>query len=375
MKLEFHQLDRRHEHLRARNPQRQRQLLASLAASGQQTPIVVVAVPDQPDRYLVIDGYKRIAALQQLGRDTVEAVVWPMNEVQALVLDRSLHWSEPESALEEGWLLAELEQRFGYGLEELARQFDRSVSWVSRRLALVELLPDSVQQQVRAGEIPAQVAMKYLVPVARGSLDDCQQMAAAFARHKFTSRQAGQLYAAWREAPPQIRQRLLEQPQLFLKAQRETEPQAAGSPLQELLRDLEMIAAIAHRANRRVSRATSQFEQLDAEQSEQVRHQLDFARQELRRLAARIPQEAKPGKEQEHVESKSASHDSATTWSGSEETRDRAPAGYLSSERAQGASLQLHPGADAPACGEGRTLSATDPGVVGPLQGESCTGP
>jgi len=107
MKLEFHQLDRRHEHLRARNPQRQRQLLASLAASGQQTPIVVVAVPDQPDRYLVIDGYKRIAALQQLGRDTVEAVVWPMNEVQALVLDRSLHWSEPESALEEGWLLEE----------------------------------------------------------------------------------------------------------------------------------------------------------------------------------------------------------------------------------------------------------------------------
>ena len=375
MKLEFHQLDRRYEHLRVENPQRQRQLLASLAASGQQTPIIAVAVPDHPDRYLVIDGYKRIAALQQLGRDTVEAVVWPMNEVQALVLDRSLHWSEPESALEEGWLLAELEQRFGYGLEDLARQFDRSVSWVSRRLALVELLPDSVQQQVRAGEIPAQVAMKYLVPVARGSLDDCQQMAAAFARHKFTSRQAGQLYAAWREASPQIRQRLLEQPQLFLKAQREAEPQAAGSPLQELLRDLEMIAAIAHRANRRVSRATSQFEQLDAEQSEQVRHQLDFALQELRRLAARIPQEAKPEKEQEHVESKSANHDSATTCSGSEETRDRAPAGHLSTECAQGASFQLRTGATAPACGESRTLSATDPGVVGPLQGESCASP
>jgi len=32
--------------------------------------------------------------------------------------------------------VAELEQRFGYGLDELARRFDRSVSWVSRRLAL-----------------------------------------------------------------------------------------------------------------------------------------------------------------------------------------------------------------------------------------------
>jgi hypothetical protein len=205
------------------------------------------------------------------------------------VLDRSLHWSERESALEEGWLLAELEQRFGYGLEELARQFDRSVSWVSRRLALVELLPDSVQQQVRTGEISAQVAMK------RGSLEDCQQIAEAFARHKFTSRQAGQLYAAWREASLQIRQRLLVQPQLFLKVQRETEP-AAASPLQELLRDLEMIAAIAHRANRRLRKMHDQCEPPQEEQSEMLRHSLALGLQELQRLATRIP-EVKPGAE------------------------------------------------------------------------------
>ena len=42
MQLEFHQLDRRWEHLRVRHPHRQRRLMASLAESGQQTPIVVV---------------------------------------------------------------------------------------------------------------------------------------------------------------------------------------------------------------------------------------------------------------------------------------------------------------------------------------------
>ena len=93
MRLEFHQLDRRWEHLRVRRPERQRRLLASLAGSGQQTPIVVVAVTEQADRYLVIDGYQRIAALQQLGRDTVEAVVWSLSEVEALVLDRSMRWA------------------------------------------------------------------------------------------------------------------------------------------------------------------------------------------------------------------------------------------------------------------------------------------
>ena len=139
MQLEFHQLDRRYEPLRVRSPQRQRQLLASLAASGQQTPIVVAAVADQPDRYVVVDGYQRIAALEQLGRDTVEAVVWPLSEAEALVMDHSLRWSKHDSALEQGWLLAELEQRFGYGLEELARRFDRSVRWVADRLPVVIL--------------------------------------------------------------------------------------------------------------------------------------------------------------------------------------------------------------------------------------------
>ena len=133
MKLEFHQLDRRYEHLRARNPDRQRRLMTSLATSGQQTPIVVIAISNGTDRYLVIDGYKRVVALEQLGRDIVEAVVWDMSEADALVLDRSMRFSEQETALEQGWLLQELERRFGYSLEDLARRFDRSVSWVSRR--------------------------------------------------------------------------------------------------------------------------------------------------------------------------------------------------------------------------------------------------
>src|SRR5579864_4445129 len=88
MRLEFHQLDRRWEHLRAQHPARQRRLLASLAEVGQQTPIVVVAAESQAERYVVIDGYKRLAALRQLGRDTVEAVVWPMSEAAAVLVDR-----------------------------------------------------------------------------------------------------------------------------------------------------------------------------------------------------------------------------------------------------------------------------------------------
>ena len=218
MQLEFHQLDLRWEHLRVREPHRQRQLLASLAESGQQTPVVVVVSKDNTDRYLVIDGYKRIAALRQLGRDTVAATVWPMSEAEALLLSRSLRFSPQESALEQGWLLSEMEQRFGYTLDDLARRFDRSVSWVSRRLALVELLPEMIQRQVREGSLSAQIAMKYLVPVARVSADDCERLAAAFVKHRCDTRQAAQLYTAWREGSRAARGRILAEPELFLKS-------------------------------------------------------------------------------------------------------------------------------------------------------------
>jgi ParB family transcriptional regulator, chromosome partitioning protein len=373
MQLEFHQLERRGERLRVQQPQQQKRLLASLAGSGQQTPIVVVPLESEPDRYVVIDGHKRIAALQQLGRDTVEAVVWAMTEAEALVLNRSSRWSQRESALEEGWLLADLQQRFGYSLQELANRFDRSVSWVSRRLALVEVLPQSVQQQVRSGEISAQVATKYLLPVAGSSLEECRQMAAAFARCQCTTRQAGQLYAAWRQASPQIRQRIFEQPQLFLKTQSQAAP-PADSSIQQVLGDLEMIAAIARRANRRLKTATAELERMDQAQSEQMQHQLQRTLEELSRLAIAIPRQEASGKEP-HAQSTATSRDSGNACPGSQQEGDRSGAGDLSPERAQGHSFQLDRSTRVSAAGESRTLPAADPRAALPVQGEFGAGP
>src|SRR5260370_31869046 len=121
-----------------------------------------------------------------------------------------------------------MEQSFGYSLEELARRWDRSVSWVTGRLELVELLPETIQQQVREGRLGAQLAMKYLVPVARVNLEDCVRMASAFVQQHCDTRQAGQLYAAWREGSRVVRERILAEPELFLKTQRQGPGRRAG---------------------------------------------------------------------------------------------------------------------------------------------------
>lgn len=366
MQLEFHQLERRWERLRVDHPQRRHRLLASLADSGQQTPIVVVASPGQSDRYVVINGYKRIAALEQLGRDTVEAVVWPMDEAAAVLLDRSLRLCEHETALEVGWLLAELEQRFGYSLEELARRFDRSVSWVSRRLALVELLPEAIQQQVREGNIAAQVAMKVLVPVARQSLEDCQRMAAIFAEHHCNSREAGQLYAAWRRGSAAIRKRIFDDPALFFKTQRQ-EKIPAG-PAAELIRDLEMVTAIVNRAQRRL--AGAEAVELDWQQRAAARQQVERIERQLQRIEEKLLPEQAP-----HVEPSTTDHDSGAAPSGSSETGDRADAGDIPCGRTQSPAFELHRRTGVAAAGESRTVPPTDPGAFRPVPGESRASP
>jgi len=167
MDLEFHQLDLRYRDLRVSDPVREGRLLSSLAQSGQHVPALVVEGGD--GRYVLIDGYRRVELLRRLGRDTVYAMVLSMDEPSALLFAYRLERSGRRSALEEGWLLKELGSVHGMGREALSRALLRSTSWISRRLGLVEVLPESVQHAVRAGCVPAHAAMKSLLPLARAN--------------------------------------------------------------------------------------------------------------------------------------------------------------------------------------------------------------
>jgi ParB/RepB/Spo0J family partition protein len=252
MELEFHQLDLRHAPLRVRQPARERRLLASLADIGQQMPIVVVhgAAP-----YVVVDGYKRVRCLRRLHRDTVAAVQWDLSETDALILRQLLQTEATDSVFEQGWLLRTLREDHGLALDVLARRFDRSVSWVSRRLDLVRTLPAPVQQHVREGRIVAHAAMKYLVPLARAKPEACTQLADALAPHRFTTRQIGRLYQAYVAGPAATQALVLTDPGLVLRLTEDAEPgcvRPEASAPDALITDLHVLGAVARRATRRL---------------------------------------------------------------------------------------------------------------------------
>lgn len=368
MELEFHQLDLRYERLRVRRPERERRLLASLAERGQQVPIVVIALPQEPNRFLVIDGYKRVRALRRLGQDTVRATVWDLEETDALVLDRSLRTAEGETALEQGWLLQELHRGLGLSLEDLARRFDRSVSWVSRRLALVRDLPESIQQQVRQGAIPAHAAMKYLVPMTRACREDCERLAEAIACHRFTTQEVAQLYGAWRTGLTPLRRRVLEDPKLFLRARREIEQEepVAARAAEELLRNLDVAGAMARRALRQWREAVGA---MNLAERENVWLCLQQVMSDFTRLSDHIE------KEQDYVESESTDRDPGAASPGGGQAPDCTDAQDLPRERPEGDPVGIDRAPLPHPRGKSGALPARDPGAVWVLPGESGPSP
>lgn len=180
-------------------------------------PIIVVGGGADPARYRVIDGFHRIRALARLGEDTVWAVEWELEDLDALLLERGLR-SASETTIEQAWLLAELADRFGLDGEDLARRFDRSPSWISRRLALVRILPEPIQEWVRDGRISGHTAMRHLVPLARAKPEFALEVASAVARQKLTSREVGQLTQLLRRVSREHRPRILADPKLALRA-------------------------------------------------------------------------------------------------------------------------------------------------------------
>jgi ParB-like chromosome segregation protein Spo0J len=286
MDMELCQLDRRYEPLRSRSATRERRLLASLAEVGQQTPIIVVrAVPEDADveRWVVVDGYKRLRALGRLGQDIVSAAEWTLAEPDALLLERVLRMGDEDSPIEQGWFLLELTERFNLGLEELARRLDRTKSWVSRRIGLVKHLPEPTQQHVRSGAIGAHAAMKYLLPLARANAADCAQLSNNIAPERPTSRQLGQLYATYAAGTASTRQLVVNQPVVVLRARAESEQgSSTTAPIEQVLEDLRIIAAVAQRAWNRLGRGA--VDGANSDERGGLRHGLEEAGAAVRRL-------------------------------------------------------------------------------------------
>jgi ParB/RepB/Spo0J family partition protein len=241
-------LDLKYARLSVRRPAAERRLLASLGETGQQSPVIVVA-GEAAGQYVVVDGHKRVRALKRLKADVVKAAVWELAEPQALAAAYQLGSQGRRDAFEEGWLVAELHRGFKWSLGEIAERMVRSKSWVSRRLALVEELPDWMAAEVVGGRIGAHAAANYLVPLTRGNSEEGRALAEKARGLGLTNRQWGELYASWRASGLAARVKIAQDPMLFLKAKEASKALGLEVGLDEkqqrCVKNLELIGSVS----------------------------------------------------------------------------------------------------------------------------------
>jgi hypothetical protein len=160
--------------------------------------------------------------------------------------------------LEQAWLVRELIERHSLTLGRVAGELERSKSWVSRRLALVRELPERVQELVRRGGVCAHAAVRSLVPLARANALASERIAEIVAQHGLTSRQTAKLAAAYRTARGAQRDRLLDEPLLYLKAEEHVASGKTDDQVPRLVEDFEILARVARRAEKRLGAGDDQ---------------------------------------------------------------------------------------------------------------------
>jgi ParB/RepB/Spo0J family partition protein len=285
LQIDLHRLELRFAETRLPEPRAIERLAQSIEQCGQLIPCVAVPAggaqpPPVSERWVLIDGYRRVAALKRLGRDTAQVQVWRCELAHGLLQALACAQARRSDPIEEALLLRELLEGFGLTQHELARRSGRDISWVNRRLALLTGLPQECLAAVRTGTLSCWAATRVLAPLARANTTHAAALLKAAREQPLSTRELSEWFAHYQRASRPVRERMVVQPGLFLKALRAREQdhhveQLRSGPEGQCLSDLRHLDALIGRLRERLAALTGQ---------ELPREVLEM----LRRLRARL---------------------------------------------------------------------------------------
>lgn len=200
-------LDRRYRALRLPCPAPRRAALrAALERQGQRQPVLATDGVE-PGRLVVVDGFKRVELLAELGAPVLIGVA-TLDAPSALGLLVATNARSDLSKLEEAWVIDALQREHGLDQPAVAALLGWHKTTVCRRLQLLTALERQVQDDVRLGLVSA-AAARELARLPRGT-----QAAAARAvvAHDLSSRQVGRLVTVLRTVDARERVAVLDDP-------------------------------------------------------------------------------------------------------------------------------------------------------------------
>lgn len=255
--LDLHRLELRFAATRLTDARAVDRIAHSIERCGQIVPCIAVGDCGSGS-VVLIDGYRRVAALRRLGRDTARVECWNCELAEALTGLLARTQGRALAAIEEALLLRELTQGLALSQSEVARQCGRDASWVNRRLQLLSALPDAALEAVRDGRLSIWSAIRVIAPLARANADHAKRFLAALATAPLSTREQRRWFEHYQKASRAIRERMLEDPRLLLDALRTREEQRLGERLRsgpegECAADLRCIEAVLARLRKRAA--------------------------------------------------------------------------------------------------------------------------
>ena len=249
----------------------------------------IAAGPAADARWVLVDGYRRVAALRRLGRDTVQVQCWdcPLEQALTQILARSR--SRAFAAIEEALLLRELIDAHGLSQRQAARLCARDVSWVQRRLVLLGTLSQELVQAVRSARISSWAASRIVAPLARANSEHARALLASLDTQPLSTRELNAWFQHYQGAQRSQRARMVEHPKLLIESlqARELERTAVAlsdAPERALRQELGHLQSLLERVRRSLARAELPATQALAFACRRVHAAWPEVAHELRRL-------------------------------------------------------------------------------------------
>jgi ParB family transcriptional regulator, chromosome partitioning protein len=263
--VDLHLLELRFAGARLMEAQAVEKLARSIERDGQIVPLIVVGSPDSSEggtqRLVLIDGYRRVAALRRLGRDRACVERWPCEVAEAVMGVLARTQSRSFAAIEEALLLRELTQGLGVSQRDAALRCGRDVSWVNRRLTLLSALPEAAVAAVREGRLSTWSAARVIAPLARANSGHADRLLRAQEQAPLSTRELSEWFEHYQKAKRSVRERMVDHPRLFLQALKERAEETGSELLRvgpegECEADLWRINELICRVRKRLGRLT-----------------------------------------------------------------------------------------------------------------------
>jgi len=252
--IEIAQIDLRYANSRIYGKEAISSLAHSIECHGQIIPVITIS---EGPRFVLIDGYMRVFAIKRCGQDMVLAEIWSCEENKALIQTLARIRSRKWQAIEEAMLIRELRERHGLSQVRIAHLVGCNQSWVARRLALIDVLSDEILDLVRKGHISTWAAARVLAPMARAIPNHAHILAGRLTKDPISTRDLTEFYRYCQESNRKKRERMVQDPGLFIKALRASQEKdqaevLKGGPEGKCLKDLQIVRHILSRLRRQV---------------------------------------------------------------------------------------------------------------------------